>query len=663
MPDEATKTIDYTTGTPWICSDLDGVVTAETKTSLKDDFALAINKDTILKTEIPEGYPYGGTVMNIVLQNAKDMPNMYKGDAPKEHDSLLAFNMFGLMMDWEGRNRAGIAPAKKLVDAIEEIDSLEGLKKYILETPFREQMASLWDGGSSIDFKNSDAHILAVENCSLMLKDSAEYIKLTEYGKIVKEAKVELVEKLLKKFGYSEEEAKKKIDNCLTYETRLAPGIPSKEKQSEPDYMASTYNIFSYEQLKEAQGNVPILEFLEKEGFPREERYQVYSHDFVKLLNENFTEENLTLLKDYLIVHTAIESADYLDRDCYEYNIECSNKITGATGMRPDEVVFCDSIAEMLEWPVARLYTERYLKKEDKDRLTRVCKEIVESYHDIINGAEFLSDETKKKAIEKLEAIDLAILYPDNWEKYSFEKLNYKSAAEGGLLYDAVLNTKAFLHDKLHEEHFKPVDKTKWVMPPHTVNCFYLGLYNTVYILGAFCKGAMYDSSMSDEEVYGRIGWVIGHEVSHAFDSSGAQFDKDGNMTDWWTEEDYAALKQRSAKMEAYFNSMHPWEGQDFHGNIMTGEGCADMGGMKAILNLAKKKENFDYDKLFRALGEVWLTRGTLQKALHQITDTHPMGYLRVNCTLQQFDEFLECYGIKEGDGMYLAPEERVAIW
>ena len=157
--------------------------------------------------------------------------------------------------------------------------------------------------------------------------------------------------------------------------------------------------------------------------------------------------------------------------------------------------------------------------------------------------------------------------------------------------------------------------------------------------------------------------WVIGHEISHAFDSSGAQFDKDGNMNNWWTEEDYAAFLKRNEKMAAYYNAMHPWAGQDFRGGIMTGEGCADMGGMKAVLRIARQMEGFDYDRLFRSLGEVWLEKGSLQRAYNQINDPHPMGYLRVNGTLQQFDEFLNFYGITEGDGMYLAPEDRVAIW
>lgn len=168
---------------------------------------------------------------------------------------------------------------------------------------------------------------------------------------------------------------------------------------------------------------------------------------------------------------------------------------------------------------------------------------------------------------------------------------------------------------------------------------------------------------MSDEELYSRLGMVIGHEISHAFDSAGAQFDKDGNMNMWWNEEDYKAFEEKNKKLADYYSAMSPWAGQYFNGSIMTGEACADMGGMKCMLRIAAKKDGFDNDKFFRSYAQFWLSKFTKNTALYYLTDEHPMPYLRVNCVLQQFDEFCDLYDIKEGDGMYLAPEDRVNIW
>ena len=211
---------------------------------------------------------------------------------------------------------------------------------------------------------------------------------------------------------------------------------------------------------------------------------------------------------------------------------------------------------------VGRLYSDTYLKAEDKERITTIIEEEKEAYKNIITSADFLSDETKEKALEKLAAIKLQVLYPDDWSKYETNDLNFKSADDGGTLFDAIASITEYEIKQNATEHTKPIDNDKWFSPPNTVNCQYYLNNNTVYIYGAFCQGNMYNSDMSDEELYGKLGWVIGHELSHAFDSKGAQFDKDGNMADWWTPEDYEAFKKRNEKLAAYYNNMHPWEGQ-----------------------------------------------------------------------------------------------------
>ena len=654
---------DYTTGTPWLACDLEGTVTAETEASLKDHFALAVNKDKILEMEIPEGYSSCGTMTDLTLQNVEDTKKMFLGKAPESHDAKLAYDLFHLMMDWDSRNAQGAAPLKKITDSIEAVGSIDELNAWFLETPPGEQLVLPWEAVTGGDFKDSTKNMIMVASGSLLLKDSAEYIKLTDYGKIKKEALTELAQKMLVKLGYTEDEAKQKIENCLAFEKMMAPLIPSDEEIHQPDFLAGAYNLLSYDDLKKMEGRVPVLEKLEKDGFPQAKEYVVAMPDYLPKLNEFYTDENIGLIRDYLIVNSAVKTAAYLDRECYELDTACNNAVSGASGMLPDEDAFAPAVAEALEWPVGRLYAETYLKQEDKDRIRGLIESMVEAYRGIISEAGFLSDETKAKALEKLDSMGIEVLYPDSWEKYECPELNFRSKEEGGTLWEALSAISDYELAKSVKDYSGPVDKAKWEMPPCVVNCGYLPTNNTVYILGGFTQGAIYNSGMSDEEMMGTLGWVVGHEISHAFDSKGSQFDKDGNMNDWWTDEDKKAFLKRNEKMEAYYNKMHPWEGQDFHGSIMTGEACADMGGMKVLLRIASEKKDFDYDKLFRSLAVAWLEKGTLQNAYHQINDVHPMGYLRVNCTLQQFDEFIDFYGIKKGDGMYLAPEDRVVIW
>ena len=320
-------------------------------------------------------------------------------------------------------------------------------------------------------------------------------------------------------------------------------------------------------------------------------------------------------------------------------------------------------VSGALKWAVAQLYTEAYLHEEDKERITELVNEIKKAYHGILEDADFLSDETREKAIEKLDAIRPCVLYPDSWEKYEYKGLDFKGPKDGGTLWEALQAIEAYEAKEEIEEFLNPVDKEKWTVSPQTFNCGYQPLTNSIYILGAYARGDIYNSEMSDEEVLAKLGVSIGHEISHAFDRTGAQFDKDGNMKNWWTKEDKEEFKKRNAKLAEYYNAIHPWEGQDLKGSIMTGEACADMAGMKVALRVASEKENFDYDKFYRAFADLWFVKENLMMARAGIEDEHPLQYLRINCTLQQFDEFLDYYGITEGDDMYLAPEDRVNIW
>ena len=181
------------------------------------------------------------------------------------------------------------------------------------------------------------------------------------------------------------------------------------------------------------------------------------------------------------------------------------------------------------------------------------------------------------------------------------------------------------------------------------VNAFYEPKENSINIMAGILNGEIYNEDMSYEQMLGGIGTVIGHEISHAFDTDGAQFDRDGVVSNWWTDEDYAAFRARAAKLAAWYDGFIPYEGVAYPGKQVQGEVIADMGGVKCMLGIAARREDFDYDAYY-LLAVISM-------------DVHPLNYMRVNATLAQFDEFAGCYGIRPGDGMYIAPEDRVAVW
>ena len=663
---EADPEPDYTTGTPWLFVDLDGNVTEETEANLKDNFALGANKEALLKLEYKEGLPAIGIVEDLTLQAMADKARMFREGTPESRDAKLAFDLYGLLTDWDSRNAAGVAPLKEQTDEVEKISSIEELNRYFTEVPYEEQLAplELWSCGNEESPEDRSIKILYISDPTLLLEDSAEYAAETPVGRNLRETKTDLARKMLVKLGYSGAEADAKIEACLTLEGMIAATVPSEEAHHLPGFLEKINNRLTRDELAETSGRLPVIDCFEKTlGYPAQDSYTVYYPEYLSNLGRLYTDENLEMFKSYILVHGVIDQAAFLDRECYEWEYLCSHAHLGQTAIPEDEEAFVEYVEMQLPWALERLYADTYLKAEDKERLTALGKQMIGIYHQIIEGADFLTDETKAKAIEKLESIDMRILYPDDWTPYSYDEVSFRSAADGGTLYEAVRAIRKYRMMKKTEAFSTIPEKGKWTSKPSAVSCNYSPEDNCVYMCGGMAKGEMYHSGMTDEEILGRIGFYMGHEISHAFDRSGADTDKDGNMVQWWTDEELAVFQEKNQKLADYFSAIHPWEGISWNGETKTGEACADMGSMRCLLLMAKEKEHFDYDLFFRSFAKLFIRKIKLEAVYPDFTNVHPLAYLRINTTLQQYDEFLDFYGIKEGDGMYLAPEDRVKIW
>ena len=613
--------IDYTTGTPWMNIDLEGNVTADTPTDLKDNYALWANKDRILSMEIPTGYLAGGNASEVNYKATEDLKALFHGEVPEDHDSRLAYDYFNLLCDWDTRDARGVAPLKEMVNGYSFID------------------------------------------------DPAEYREMTDYGEELIETYEAFFGKMLEKFGYSEEEARQKFDNCFAWETLVNSVLASAEERSSSEYKFAADTHYTREELLAATPNIPILETLEKvDGYPVMERYLIPERAAIERLNELYTEENLPLMRDYLILHGIFRMAEALDWESYALACDCQEMLSGGYHFELNREDYSksdvyDDLKINIGWAVSKFYVEKHSNPEAKERISALVDEIVTAYYGIIEDADFISDKTRAGAIAKLDNMARHVLYPDSWEPYSFEDVSYVSKEEGGGLWEAYRAIKKHEHEKTVAEAGNPYDRTIWDLLPFDGNCGYTPGSNAIYIKAAFAQAPNYRPDMSAEELYAYMGSAIAHEISHAFDANGAKYDKEGNFINWWTEADYAAFNEKNEKLAAYFNAMHPWEGQDFNGEAMVGEACADMAALKCLLRIAAEKPDFDYDRFFRAYADRSATRETLVWAMVLLEDEHPMPYLRINTCLQQYDEFLDFYGITEGDKMYLAPEDRVAIW
>ena len=663
--------IDYTTGTPWMCIDLEGNVTADTPTDLKDNYALWANKDRILSMEIPEGYVAGGNTSEVHYKTTEDLKALFRGEVPEDHDSRLAYDYFNLLCDWDARDARGVEPLKEMIDVVEGITSLDALTEYFVKTPWEDRLDCLWNESNRSDTEKPGYSILSIKTGYSFIDDPAEYREMTDYGEELIEIFEAFFGKMLEKLGYSEEEAKQKFENCFAWETLVNSVLASAEERSSSEYRFAANTHYTRDELLAATPNIPIVETLEKvDGYPAMDQYLIPEPAAIERLNELYTEENLPLMRDYLILHGVFQMAEALDWESYALACDCQEMLSSGTPVERNREDYSksdvyDDLKINIAWAVSKFYVEKHSNPEAKERISALVEEIVAACYGIIEDADFISDETRAGATAKLDNMAKHVLYPDSWEPYSCEELNFAGPQEGGTLWEAMMAIDRYNTKQMVEQINKPLDHSQWpdASTPHTYNCFYLPNFNAIYILGAYVRQLGDLSAVSDEELYAKLGVTIGHEFSHAFDPTGSQFDKEGNMNSWWTGEDGAAFSEKAERLAAFYDGIQPWKGVNCPGNIVSGEACADLAGMKVILRIAAQKEGFDYDAFFRAYADNYMSVMTPEVARQLLGDQHPLNYLRINIVLQHFDEFLNLYDIHEGDGMYLAPEDRVDIW
>ena len=286
---------------------------------------------------------------------------------------------------------------------------------------------------------------------------------------------------------------------------------------------------------------------------------------------------------------------------------------------------------------------------------------MISTYDELLDTTDWLSEETRNKAKVKLKGMRINAVYPDKWEDYSIF-----SVSEDGHVMTARLDYAKAKEQQNIRKMNGTVDKEIWTdIDILETNAFYNPYVNSINIVPGFFCDATYRSDMPIEEKYGALGAVIGHEISHDFDSNGAQYDENGSLKNWWSDEDKEAFDKRVSRLADYFDHIVAYDdGTPTIGRFVQTEATADMGGVKCMLLMAKKIDGFDYDRFFRAYARLWQRVESLESSeASSRSAVHPRCYQRVNVTLQQFDEFLETYDIKEGDGMYLAPQDRIAVW
>ncbi len=650
-----------TGGFPWIDSDIKENVTADTVVNPKDDFHLYANKDWILGSEIPEGYTSLSHYIECGLNVKNRCIELLNDESVTGHDADLIRTYNKLILDWDARNALGVSEIQEGFDKILEVKNIDDVTKLITDGSEKSIYFDFVGYGVSTGLNDPDNYIAIISQPSLLLNDSAEYSERTEYGDMIYGYRKELFRYITGKLGMSEADADKYFDAAIEFETKLAKKIYTTEERLGEDYFDKINNEMSFDEAVSFTKTFPLEELLSINNLKYDGIYLVMAPDYLKLLDEVYTDENIEGIKGVIMVYYVNGYAGIVDKDTYDKMIELNNTYYGTSGSTSDEEMAYEKVVGMLPASMQKVYIEKYGSKEDKKRMEDLCREVIDTYREMLSENTWASDEIKNYAIEKLDKMVIHAAYPDKFRDTS--KIDIADCS----LIEAYIRIVEYQSQYNCSQLGKKVDKEMWAEGFNILDCnaYYSQTDNTVNMIIGMMGEPFYSNDMSIEELYASIGafWV-GHEVSHAFDSTGAQFDAEGVYRDWWTEKDKEEFDKRVKKMDDYLDTIIAFDGKHFIGSNIDTEMVADMTGLQCALRMASKVEGFDYDKFFTKYaqmnGSIMLYKGELSQLTQ---DPHPLNYSRTNVPVQQFEEFYETYDIKEGDGMYLAPEDRLLVW
>lgn len=648
-------------GKPWINSDIKENITKDTKTDPRDDFHLYVNKKWILENSIPDGYSSWSHYHERALEVKKQGINLLKDNNIEGHDANLIRTYYNLILDWNKRNESGISELVDGYKKIVETNTIDDITKLLTDKETVYDYYNFIDYYSDTGFNDPETYLAVVDTPGLLLNDSAEYSTRTEYGNMYYGLKKDVFIYMGKKFGMTEEEAIKYFENAIDLETKLSSKIFTTNESYSDDYYEKINNEMTFKEMSSLSKNFPLSNIITSAGFKYKGKYLVTTPEYLKYLDEIYKQDNIDKIKSLLIVKYILSYSTSIDRETYDKYNELSNKYLGKSGTLSDDEMAYNSVIKKLPDSMQIVYIKKYGSEEDRKKMKELCQMVIDTYRGLLLENDWLSEETKKYAVEKLDKMTINALYPDKFNDTSKIDITNKTLLEA----EKIIELNDIKRDI--EELGTKVDHDKWAdwMSVTTCNAFYSPSSNSINMLLGMMGEPYYSSDMSVEELYASIvGYWIGHEISHAFDNSGSQFDANGVYRDWWNTKDKEEFKRRVEKMDNYLNSIVAFGDYHFIGTNIDAEMIADMTGLQCALRMASKIENFDYKKFFIKYAELYATIGLYSDQLSLLTqDSHPLDYSRTNVPVQQFEEFYKAFDVKEGDNMYLAPEDRLIIW
>jgi len=582
-------------------------------------------------------------------------------------DQGKAINLYKSILDLEQRNFQGIAPIKDALAKIEAVTNVVELQAYLTEMEPK--------GGSAFfgtyigaDSKDSNKNVVYLGAGSVGLPDRDYYVKDDADSKEKREKYVAHITKMFQYLGDSETDALKSATQILNFETKLA--TPKMDKVERRD-ARNRYNPMAITDLQKTVPSINWRRYFSDLGIKKVDTVIVSQLKYTKALHEVFTENNISEWKAYLkwsIFNGAVgKLSEELEKENWNFY---SKTLKGAKEQRPRTERALATVNNTVGEALGKLYVAEKFPPAAKAKAKAMITNVLKAFENRINNSTWMSENTKLKAVEKLKSTTVKIGYPDSWKDYGDLKIVKANSYFENMQIASVWRFKENI-SKLN----KPVDKSEWHMSPQTVNAYFNPSYNEIVFPAAILQPPFYDYKADDAVNYGGIGAVIGHEISHSFDDSGARFDKDGNLNNWWTEEDAEKFKVLGKALADQYSAIEVLPETNINGEFTLGENIGDLGGvnvaydaLQLYYNKNGKPEKIDgftgEQRYFMSWATVWRSKYRDEALKNQIkTDPHSPGMVRASQPLKNVDAFYDAFNIKEGDSMYITEEERVKIW
>lgn len=631
------------------------------KVRIQDDLFEAVNGEWIKNAVIPADRPTAGGFSDLDQGVEKilmaDFDNFAKGNKTSDIKEMsYAIELYKKYIDIDTRNSLGIKPALPLLDKIKNIKSIEDLNK-VAKDLLVDNINLPINMGVTTDMGDTRKHSFIVLGPSLILPDTTYYQEGNKAGEQLLEVWANMAKKALSFTDLTISEQEEYLKDCLAFDR-----LVSKEVKSQLEWAKYTdsYNPTKLEDVVKSLEPFDfksLLNDLYKDKTPN--TIIVYDPKAIKNFKNYFNKDTFTLYIHWAYIKTLIGVSQLLSEE-----LASNSKVFRRTlmGVQQDPVLEKQAyqfVSRFFSEPIGVYYGRTYFGEEAKKDVVNLVKKIIETYKSRVKKNNFLEEATKEKAITKLNTIEIKMGYPD-FVNEIYSKMVVNSTDN---LYDAFVKISRVNVKFELEKLNKPVDRTEWGMPGHMVNACYTPTNNDITFPAAILQKPFYGLDQSVSTNLGGIGAVIGHEISHAFDNNGAQFDENGNLNNWWTEKDYESFKKLTKDMIEEFDGIE-FHGGKVNGELVVSENIADNGGMAVTLEIMHNTKDADFKEYFKNWARVWCIKAKEEYILYLLSnDVHAPAALRANIQPRNFNEWYEAFDVTDKDKMYIEPKKRIVIW